>query len=60
MTSTPVRTATIKKKKKVTNAGEDVKEREPWSTVGGNVNCHVNCKRNRFWGSNRQHGGYNK
>ena len=36
---TPVRTAIIKKTKKVTNFGEDVEKKERSNTVGGNVNC---------------------
>jgi len=35
---TPIRVAFIKKNLQTINAGEDVKEKEPSYTVGGNVN----------------------
>ena len=38
----PVRMAIIKKLQMV-NAGENVEEREPYCTVGGNVNWYCHC-----------------
>jgi len=46
-----VRTATFKKKKpKTINAGEGVENREPFHTVGGNVNW-CNCYGEQYGGS---------
>ena len=40
-TLTAVRMAILKKK--ILNAGEGVKRREPFYTLGGNVNWHSHC-----------------
>ena len=49
---TSVRIAIIKKNLQTVNAGEDVKKREPFHNVGGNVRWFSHC--------GEQHGGSSK
>ena len=49
---TPVRISILKKRKKITNAGEDVEKSKPLCPAGMNVNCCINY--------GKQYGGFSK